>query len=523
MPRGKKGTRKPAPKSGAAMKYDAHASALDDAYGMLAELRRELSDTREDKNEREDLLDMFATCKDPQRAWILLEDYFNKLKLSRKDFPGDDWWEDVVAVKGKKRLEALSIVFLRTGRQMPAELAGHANLKRFNEIEKAEKERAVFTELEHWMFPPAPNHLDAPRASIRAVATPVPVKTGSSLHRMKIEFIIRRPRTGDRKKSLANLVDLTIRAAHEKELFPPDDWEFIEWVTENFAADAGKGDLFLSGQQLLQWLAHWGDESRMQPAIDQPHHHFLGQLAELTEAKGRGKRQLTLPEGQAVPVQDAVFFTGRPTLVLRENTFYFLRNSPPAKQLAKWITDPASAPAKTKPAVKAKKPQPELATLVAVATPEAEDADSSLHQLKIEFYLHTGSTQRKRSVSQLTKLTANAASEKAQFQPADWEFVEWVTDQYTDEAGTGDLFLSGQQLLQWLAHWGEESRLHPALDLPQHRFLGQLTELSPSLRNGTAELAFTHQLRLPDGSEAPMQEAVFFAGRPTLVLWDSTF
>ena len=47
MPRGKKGTRKPAPKSGAAMKYDAHASALDDAYGMLAELRRELSDTRE--------------------------------------------------------------------------------------------------------------------------------------------------------------------------------------------------------------------------------------------------------------------------------------------------------------------------------------------------------------------------------------------------------------------------------------------------------------------------------------------
>ena len=85
------------------MKYDAHASALDDAYGMLAELRRELSDTREDKNDREELLDLFASCKDSQRAWILLEDYFNKLKLSRKDFPGDDWWKDVVAVKGKKR------------------------------------------------------------------------------------------------------------------------------------------------------------------------------------------------------------------------------------------------------------------------------------------------------------------------------------------------------------------------------------------------------------------------------------
>ena len=118
------------------MKYDAHASALDDAYGMLAELRRELSDTREDKNDRGELLDLFATCKDSQRAWILLEDYFNKLKLSRKDFPGDDWWKDVVAVKGKKRLEALSIVFLRTGRQMPSELSEHANLKRFNEIEE---------------------------------------------------------------------------------------------------------------------------------------------------------------------------------------------------------------------------------------------------------------------------------------------------------------------------------------------------------------------------------------------------
>ena len=98
----------------------------------------------------------------------------------------------------------------------------------------------MFTELENWMFPPAPNHLDAPRASIRAVATPVPERAGCNLHRLKIEFIIRRPRTGDRKKSLSNLVDLTVRAAHEKELFPPNDWEFIEWVTENFAADAGK-------------------------------------------------------------------------------------------------------------------------------------------------------------------------------------------------------------------------------------------------------------------------------------------
>ena len=188
MPRGKKGTRKPAPKSGAAMKYDAHATALEDAYGMLADLRRELSDSREDVDEREDILELFAKCKDEQRAWLLLEDYFSKFKLSRKDFPGDDWWDAVAKVQGKKRLEALSVVFLRTGRQMPAELSKFANIDRFNQIKEAEAERAVYMELEHWMFPPAPNHLDAPQASIRAVATPEPEGADSSLNLLNVEL-----------------------------------------------------------------------------------------------------------------------------------------------------------------------------------------------------------------------------------------------------------------------------------------------------------------------------------------------
>ena len=529
MPSGRKGTRKPAPKSGAALKYDANATALEDAYGMLADLRRELSGTREDADERTDILKLFAACKDEQRAWLLLEDYFNKLKLSRKDFPGDEWWDAVAKAKGKKRLEALAVVFLRAGRQMPAELGQHANIKRFNEIKAAEQEREVFAELENWMFPPAPNHLDAPRASIRAVATPEPENKKTNLNTLKVEFIVRRPRTGDRKKSIPNLVDLTVRAAHEQELFPAPDWEFIEWITDHYADEVnGDDDLHLTGQQLLQWLAHWGDESRLQPGVDDAQLHFHGQLVELVPAKKNGKaasqaHQLRLPDGREVALTQATFFAGRPTLVLVEDSFYFLRNSPPAKQLAKWIADPTSAPAKAKSAAKTQKVAPEMATLVAVATPEAEEPDSSLHQLKIEFYLQTESTQRKRSVAQLAKLTNKAAVEDAPIQPADREFIEWVTDQFAEEPGKDDLYLSGQQLLQWLAHWGEESRLQPALDLPQHRFLGQLTELSPSLRNGTADLAFTHQLRLPDGTEAPMQEAVFFAGRPTLVLWDSTF
>ena len=512
------------------MKYDANASALDDAYGMLAELRRELSDTREDKDERGDLLQLFATCKDSQRAWLLLEDYFNKLKLSRKDFPGDDWWEDVAAVKGKKRLEALSIVFLRTGRQMPAELAEFANLKRFKEIEKAEQERAIYKDLENWMFPPAPNHLDAPRASIRAIATPEPEDIDSSLHLLKIEFIIRRPRTGDRKKTLANLVDLTIRAAHEKELFPPGDWEFIEWVTEHYAAEAGEGDLYLSGQQLLQWLAHFGTESRLQPDIDKPQYSFLGQLTELvpdlrtSTAKSGTPHQLRLPDGTKAPIKKAIFFAGRPTLVLWNHTFYFLRDSPPTQLLAKWVTNPGAAIAQLRNSNKTEKDKRELASIRAVSTPEPEDAESSLHLLKIEFFIHRPRTgESKKTPANLADLAKRAAREKELFSPKDWEFIEWISENFAAEAGNGDLYLSGQQLLQWLAHWGEESRLQPSVDQPQYRFLGQLTELSPALRNGTAELAFTHQLRLPCDTEVPMQEAIFFACRPTLVLWNSTF
>src|SRR5215471_10139214 len=75
-------------RSAQASKYDAHHTVLSKTYGALADLRRELSDSRNDVAEREDLLKSFAVCADSQRAWLLLEDYFEKLALSRKDFPG---------------------------------------------------------------------------------------------------------------------------------------------------------------------------------------------------------------------------------------------------------------------------------------------------------------------------------------------------------------------------------------------------------------------------------------------------
>ena len=62
MPRVSKKKERALPKSGAAEKYEAHHSVLEDAYGMLADLRRELSGSKSEVTERRELLEMFASC-----------------------------------------------------------------------------------------------------------------------------------------------------------------------------------------------------------------------------------------------------------------------------------------------------------------------------------------------------------------------------------------------------------------------------------------------------------------------------
>src|SRR5512138_2083092 len=92
------------PRSALGSKYDAQNTVLSKTYGALADLRRELADTKAAVAEREDLLRSFAGCADSQRAWLLLEDYFEKLSLSRKDFPAADWWPRLLAAQGRSRL-----------------------------------------------------------------------------------------------------------------------------------------------------------------------------------------------------------------------------------------------------------------------------------------------------------------------------------------------------------------------------------------------------------------------------------
>jgi hypothetical protein len=333
----------PTAASGHATKYDACHRVLDKAYGAQADLRRELSDSKAAVAERTEILNVFADCNDPQRAWLLLEDYFEKLSLSRKDFGPQEWWQRLAACRGKKRLEETAILFMRFNRTVPTELQPHANLQRFAEMEQSEKDQRLVQQLEHWLFPSSPAQLETPRASIRVVCEPKPVAEFSSLHGLQVSFFVSRLRTGEKPKTVAEVVDLISRATHERELFSFEDWQFIQWLADTHADPEGLWEsLFLSGSELLQWLVRWGDKSRLLLAQSGQPIVFNGQLAQLephlesVENEFCLTHQLTLPSGGPHPLSDVRFFAGHPALAQVGGAFYMLRSAPPDDLLNAW-------------------------------------------------------------------------------------------------------------------------------------------------------------------------------------------
>jgi diadenosine tetraphosphatase ApaH/serine/threonine PP2A family protein phosphatase len=333
---------------GSTTKYDAHHKVLDKTYGAQAELRRELSDSKAAVAERTELLHVFADCDDPQRAWLLLEDYFERLSLSRKDFASHDWWPRVMAARGKQRLEETAIVFLRSSRPLPTELLAHANPANFARIERLEKERQLAQRLEHWLFPSAPARLDTPRAALRVACEARPVAEDSALHGLAVSFHIFRQRTGEKARTLGEVVELTNRAAHEQELYSAADWEFIQWLAESNADPEGLwNSMVLTGLELLQWLVQWGDKSRLLLGPEGRPVVFHGDLAglkpQLEEADGRlfFTHHLALPSGHSHSLDEVKFFSGRPALALVGGTFYLLRSAPPDDLLNSWAQQQA--------------------------------------------------------------------------------------------------------------------------------------------------------------------------------------
>jgi len=329
-------------------KYDAHHKVLSQTYGAFADLRRELSDSKETVGGREELLKSFAACPDSQRAWLCLEDYFEKLSLSRRDFPDTNWWPRLLNTQGKARLEELAFLFLRAKRSVPPELQPYASPDRFARAEEAEQEQNYVKELENWLSPPALPLLDTPRATLRVVCRPQPDEEEPSRYRLAVQFLLLRPRTGEKARPLRDLVDLVVRATHEQELFPPADWEFIQWITDTYRHHADGADtLVLSNAELLQWLARWGHTPRLE--CDGKPLRFQGQIAVLTLHLDNGDKELSfthrieLPGGKHHSIADAKFFNRQSPLVLLDNTFYLVRNAPPPKVL-KYLARMPSVP-----------------------------------------------------------------------------------------------------------------------------------------------------------------------------------
>jgi hypothetical protein len=289
-------------------KYDAHHKVLSQTYGAFADLRRELSDSKATVNEREDILRGFATCPDSQRSWLLLEDYFEKLSLSRRDFPDTNWWPRLLNAQGKARLEELAFLFLRAKRSVPPELQPHASPDRFAQAEEAEQEQKL---VRNWKTgcrrPPCRcSTRRAPRSASSAARSRI--EEEPSRHRLAVQFLLSRPRTGEKARTLREMIDLVVRATHEQELFPPADWEFIQWIADTHRNRRDGADtLVLSDAELLQWLARWGHTTRFE--CDGKPLQFHGQVAVLTPHLENGDKELSFTHRRAARWQKS--FRGR--------------------------------------------------------------------------------------------------------------------------------------------------------------------------------------------------------------------
>ena len=348
MPRGVRGSSKlAAPRVVNTTKYDAHHKVLKNTYGTFADLRRELADSREQVAERESVLAQLAACADPQRAYLLFDDYLEKLALRRSDFGQHDWWARIQNATGKVRMEEVAMLFLRSNRSLPTELVPHANFERFAEVEQSEKESGLVEELEKWLFPPNHSHLDSPRAALRVVCEPRRTADDLNQWRLAIRFFLFRSRSGEKERGLSDLCELRTRAAHEAELFPADDWVVIDWLYSHWPEKVKEGEtLVLDGPDLLTWLAKFAHGQRLELPGQPTGAAFMGRIAtlqpriETLDGEMSFTHALALPDGKSASLPDCRFFVGEPPLVLVGHEFFVLRDAPPARLLGPWAQRP---------------------------------------------------------------------------------------------------------------------------------------------------------------------------------------
>ena len=339
-----------APRNGAS-KYDAHHKVLSQTYGAFADLRRELSDSKTTVSEREDILRTFAACPDSQRAWLALEDYFEKLSLSRRDFPATDWWPKMLAAQGKPRPGGTGFSVFARQALRAAGIAAAREPGPFCPGRGRRAGIAAGARTGKLAVPAPPLHLDTPRATLRVVCQPQPDEQEPSRYRLAVHFFLLRPRTGEKARSLHDLVDLVVRAAHEQELFTPWDWEFIQWIYDTHRERAGHETTLLLADAGTAPMA--GALGPHQPSgigrewQTAPFSRPCGG-ADAASGKWRQGTFLHAPHrlaGRRAPFRGATrnFSTASRRVALVGNEFFLLRNAPPNGVL-KYLAQKPSVP-----------------------------------------------------------------------------------------------------------------------------------------------------------------------------------
>lgn len=323
--------------SSGASKYDANQNIISKAYGIYADLRRELADSKSKIAERLAILNQFADCDDPQRAWLLLEDYFEKHSLSRKDFPDTDWWSKLVSKKGNDRLEELAFLFIRSARAVPSELAQFADQERFLQVQKTEQENAIIEALENWLTPEYPTHIESAHSALKVLCDIKPAGENQFLNYLTVKVQLYKSNGNKEVLGLSQIIELAKKPSYEQEKFAREDKIFLKWISENVDSSEfnESGEFLLSGARLLKWLSRWGTEERIefetQPCILQ----FNGEVAKVIPAVEKVNDSINLsfkvklPDGVLLPISEVKFFDGYPTVILARNKFYILEKNPP--------------------------------------------------------------------------------------------------------------------------------------------------------------------------------------------------
>lgn len=333
-------------------KYDADNSVISSAYKEYADLRRELSDSKAKISERSELIRVFSQCNDPQRAWLLLDDYFEKLSLSRKDFTGSDWWNRLLSCSGERRLEELAFLFMRCGRSVPPELSSYADYKKFAEVEKTENEKRLVDELEKWLIPDYHQHYGLIKNNLHILCDVVNSGTNPLLNYLNVEFFVFKSNGLKESKKPAELIDIVKRGNYELEKFTPDDIEFLRWFASinDGAILPDDGQINLDGNRLYLWLSRWGDSGRLEMKSMPDAFLFRGDHARIVPDIEIVNNETLLwfkvdVGSSSIRVEDAKFFAGKPAFCLIGNRFYIL-DSPPPQAFFDYINSKEKLPLK---------------------------------------------------------------------------------------------------------------------------------------------------------------------------------